>query len=156
MLERMWKDLVVRGFRVVPIVLSSLLFLSACTSSAELKLAPDSALPAFLTTAAPRVREAYRFAMANPDALKTVPCYCGCGKMGHTSNLSCFVQRSSTNWETIELDEHAAGCGICVDIAQDVMRMTAEGKQPIEISHSIDATYSSFGPATDTPLPNGG
>jgi hypothetical protein len=146
----------VRKFRVVPILMGSLLFLSACTSAAELKLAPESALPSFLTTAAPRVREAYRFAVANPEALKTVPCFCGCGKMGHTSNLSCFVQNAGTNWETITFDEHAAGCGICVDIAQDVMRMTAEGKQPGEIRQSIDATYSSFGPATDTPLPAGG
>lgn len=145
-----------RKIGVVPIVLGSLLFLSACTSSAEQKLAPEGVLPTFLTTAAPRVREAYRFAVANPEALKTVPCFCGCGKMGHTSNLSCFVQNAGTDWETITFDEHAAGCGICVDIAQDVMRMTAEGKQPNEVRHSIDATYSSFGPATDTPLPAGG
>jgi hypothetical protein len=146
----------IRVVPVLPVVLGALLFLSACTSAAEPKLAPESVLPSFLTTAPPRVREAYRFAVADPEALKTVPCYCGCGSMGHTSNLSCFVQSAGTNWDTITFDEHAAGCGICVDIAQDVMRLQAEGKQPGEIRHAIDATYSSFGPATDTPLPAGG
>jgi hypothetical protein len=75
--------------------------------------------------------------------------------MGHTSNLSCFVEDAGANAKNITFEQHAAGCGICVDIAQDVMRMTAEGKQASEIRQSIDATYGSFGPATDTPLPNG-
>ena len=144
-----------RAFRVVPVLLGSLLFLSACASSADVKLASESDLPSFVASAAPRVREAYRFAIANPEALETVPCYCGCGNMGHTSNLSCFIQDPGTSWETITFDNHATGCGICVDIAQDVMRMTAESKKPLEIRQSIDATYSSFVPATDTPSPNG-
>jgi hypothetical protein len=144
-----------RYWRFSPLVLSSMLLLAACSAPAEVKLAPDSVLPAFLSTAAPRVRDAYRFAAAHPHDLETVPCYCGCGSMGHTSNLSCFVKDTGTNWETITFEEHAAGCGICVDIAQDVMRMTSEGKQPGDIRRAIDAIYGSFGPATDTPLPNG-
>jgi hypothetical protein len=143
----------VRGFRFVLVLLGSLLVLSACTSSADVKLAAESDLPGFVAAAAPRVREAYRFAIANPEALETVPCYCGCGNMGHTSNLSCFIQDPGTGWKTITFEKHATGCGICVDIAQDVMRMTAEGKKPLEIRRSIDATYSSFGPATDSPFP---
>jgi hypothetical protein len=142
-------------FRLAPILLSAILLLAACGAPAEVKLAPDSVLPEFLATAAPRVREAYRFALAHPHDLETVPCYCGCGGMGHSSNLSCFIQDAGANGETISFDQHAAGCGICVDIAQDVMRMTAEGKQPRAIRQSIDATYGSFGPATDTALPNG-
>lgn len=150
-----------RYWRFSPLVLSSMLLLAACSAPAETKLAPDSVLPAFLATAAPRVREAYRYAAAHPHDLETVPCYCGCGSMGHTSNLSCFIKDpgttkdTGTNWETITFEQHAAGCGICVDIAQDVMRMKAEGKQPPAIRSAIDATYGSFGPSTDTPLPNG-
>lgn len=144
-----------RYWRFSPLVLSSMLLLAACSAPAEVKLAPDSVLPAFLSTAAPRVREAYRFAAAHPHDLETVPCYCGCGSMGHTSNLSCFLKDTGTNWETITFEEHAAGCGICVDIAQDVMRMTSDGKQPGEVRRAIDATYGSFGPPTDTPLPHG-
>jgi hypothetical protein len=144
-----------RYLRFAPIVLSSMIVLAACGAPAEVKLAPENVLPEFLATAAPRVREAYRFALAQPHDLETVPCYCGCGSMGHTSNLGCFLKNTSTNWETIQFEQHAAGCGICVDIAQDVMRLKADGKQPDEIRHAIDATYGSFGPSTDTPLPHG-
>jgi hypothetical protein len=99
------------------------------------------------------VRDAYRFALANPHALETVPCYCGCGGMGHASNLACFVQDAGSASTAAVFDQHAAGCGICVDIAQDVMRLSAEGEQPSAIRQYVDATYSSFGPGTDTPLP---
>src|SRR5215217_869682 len=98
-------------FHLAPILMTAALFLAACSTPAEAKLAPDSVLPAFLATAAPRVREAYRFALAHPHDLETVPCYCGCGGMGHTSNLSCFIQDADPNWETITFDQHAAGCG---------------------------------------------
>jgi hypothetical protein len=40
-----------------------------------------------------------------------------------------------------------------VDITQDVMRLGAEGKPSPEIRAYVDARYSPFGPATDTPLP---
>lgn len=140
-------------FRVTSVLLSSLLFLSACASAAQVQLAPESELPAYLAASAPRVRDAYRFALANAQALETVPCYCGCGSMGHTNNLDCFLQNDSKEGGAPIFDQHAAGCGICVDIAQDVKRMTAEGQSPSAIRQYVDATYGSFGPATDTPLP---
>jgi hypothetical protein len=34
-----------------------------------------------------------------------------------------------------------------VDIAQDVMRMTAEGRQPVQIREEIVAAYAKFGPS---------
>jgi len=109
-------------------------------------------LPAFLDTATPRVRDAYRFAVANPSTLEQMPCYCGCGKMGHTSNLSCYLKSGSANGALI-YDEHANGCGICVDITQDVMRLTQAGQSTLDIRAYVDAQYSPFGPSTDTPLP---
>jgi hypothetical protein len=42
------------------------------------------------------VREAYRFAISNRDTLRYIPCYCGCGSEGHTSNASCYLKDSST------------------------------------------------------------
>ena len=33
----------------------------------------------------------------------------------------------------VTFDEHANGCGICVDITQDVMRLSAEGQSLWEI-----------------------
>ena len=54
-------------------------------------LAPVSALPAEVRQAPVSVQEAYRFAIANPDILKQVPCYCGCGSVGHKNNYECYV-----------------------------------------------------------------
>jgi hypothetical protein len=60
------------------------------------KLAPESVLPTDVRRAPDEVREAYRFAIANRDTLRYIPCYCGCGSDGHTSNASCYVKDSST------------------------------------------------------------
>ncbi len=95
------------------------------------------------------MRESYQFAVANPDALKNVPCYCGCGAAGHTSNYSCYVKATAASGE-ITFDQHALGCSICVDITQDVMRMTRDGKSPKDIRAAIDATYSKYGPSNMT------
>ena len=38
------------------------------------------------------VQEAYRYAVANPDVIAWFPCFCGCGSMGHRSNLDCYVR----------------------------------------------------------------
>ena len=38
------------------------------------------------------IQEAYRFAVANQDLLQWMPCFCGCGEWGHTSNADCYVQ----------------------------------------------------------------
>lgn len=59
-------------------------------------LAPESILPADIRQAPAGVREAYRFAVANRDALRWIPCYCGCGAQGHTSNASCYLKDIST------------------------------------------------------------
>ena len=128
--------------------------LSGCASSSQhaYTLAPASELPAFVHDAPVSVQEAYQFAIANPHELENYPCYCGCGAMGHTSNLSCYIQDVGTDG-AIVFDNHAAGCGICVDITQDVMRLMDEGQSPSEIRTYIDATYSPFGPSTDTPFP---
>jgi hypothetical protein len=115
-------------------------------------LAPASDLPAFLNDAPPTVRESYQFAVANPGELEKYPCYCGCGAMGHTSNRDCYIQAIDGEG-TVTFDNHAAGCGICVDITQDVIRMMDEGRSAPDIRTAIDATYSSFGPSTDTPFP---
>jgi hypothetical protein len=60
------------------------------------KLASESILPADIRKAPDDVREAYRFAIANRDVLRYIPCYCGCGEQGHTSNASCYFQDNST------------------------------------------------------------
>ncbi|MBA4400041.1 MAG: hypothetical protein C0396_09285 [Anaerolinea sp.] len=126
------------------------MLLAACSpngggAAGDLKMAPMADMPAEVQKAAVTVREAYQFAVANPDVLQNLPCYCGCGPMGHTSNYSCYVQ--SAEDEEIVFDTHALGCGICVDITQDAMRMLRDGKTMTEIRAAIDADYSRFGPS---------
>jgi hypothetical protein len=60
------------------------------------KLAPENILPPDIAKAPGEVREAYRFAILNRDTLRYIPCYCGCGADGHTSNASCYFKDSST------------------------------------------------------------
>ena len=36
---------------------------------------------------------AYSFALARPDVLQWLPCYCGCAGIEHRSNLDCFFVR---------------------------------------------------------------
>lgn len=123
---------------------------AASTTSNQTKMAPMADMPAEIQKAPVSVSEAYRFAVANPDALKNVPCYCGCGKVGHTSNYSCYVKEIKPSGEVV-FDQHALGCGICVDIAQDVMKMTRDGKAPKDIRAAIDKTYSQYGPSNMAP-----
>jgi hypothetical protein len=52
----------------------------------------DDRWPAQFHAASPEVQEAYRYAVANPEALQYMPCFCGCGAQGHTSNLDCYVR----------------------------------------------------------------
>jgi hypothetical protein len=126
-----------------------LFMLTSCSSATtvhELHMAPESALPAQLQAAPVRVREAYRFALANPDALLNVPCYCGCDALAHTSNYDCYIKDAPNN-EQVVFEEHAIGCDICVDITQDVMRMMRQGRDPTKIRAEIVKTYSRFGPS---------
>ena len=129
-------------------ILAIPLALAGCSSSGSQSMA----MPDFVRDAPARVKDAYQFATTNPDDLAAVPCYCGCGNMGHKSNLSCFIQSGAKDTQPV-YEPHASGCGICVDIAQDVKRLRAEGKTRSEVRAYIDATYSSYGPGTDTPLP---
>jgi len=101
-------------------------------------------MPAEVQSAPVTVQTAYQFAAANPDVMQNIPCYCGCGNIGHTSNYSCYVS-GVDNKGKVAFDNHALGCSICVDITQDVMRMSREGKSPQETRAYIDATYSKYG-----------
>ncbi|HEX7587789.1 MAG TPA: PCYCGC motif-containing (lipo)protein [Anaerolineae bacterium] len=129
-------------------VLAPLLLSVGCapTSANDLKMGPMNMLPAKMQSAPARVREAYQFAIANADALKNVPCYCGCGAMDHTSNYSCYVKTSKGDGTTV-FDDHALGCSLCVDITQDVMRLSRDGKSPPDIRAFVVSAYSQFGPA---------
>ncbi len=89
----------------------ALISLVACSGGGEkpsvkLELAPVSMLPPEIQQAEPKVREAYRFAVANQEYLTQFPCYCGCGGMGHESNLDCYVDQVNPDG-TIVFEKHA-------------------------------------------------
>lgn len=128
------------------------LLLTACSESSasiqshSYEMAPISDMSMDVQSAPHVVQAAYQFAVANPDVLTQLPCYCGCGNMGHTSNYSCYVAGENSDGSLI-FDNHALGCSICVDITQDAMRMMDEGKPLTEIRSFVDQTYSAFGPS---------
>jgi hypothetical protein len=70
--------------------------------------APESVLPSDIQRASAEVREAYRFAVANRDTLRYIPCFCRRGADGHTSNASCYVNDSSTPGN-LEFDRMSLG-----------------------------------------------
>ncbi len=129
------------------VVLSSTV-ISACSisksSDVHLYMLPMDQMPADVQAAPVAVQEAYQFASINPDIMKDIPCYCGCGDIGHTSNYDCYVSGVDSQG-AIKFDNHAIGCSICVDITKDVMRMLQDGKSPQEARTYVDATYSKYG-----------
>jgi hypothetical protein len=62
------------------------------TTSHAYALSPESVLPPDIVRASADVRQAYRFAIANQVTLRYIPCFCGCGTDGHTSNASCYLR----------------------------------------------------------------
>lgn len=126
--------------------------LTACGGKAtpagehNLSMAPLDQMPVDVKSAPVTVQQAYQFAAANPDVMKQIPCYCGCGKMGHTSNYACYVSGVESDGK-INYDTHALGCSICVDITQDTMRLLKQGKTVAEIKTIVDQTYSQYGPS---------
>lgn len=140
--------------RKTPFLLISLLFLmsgliAGCAGTAsgvEMPMAPLEQMPAEVQAAPPAVREAYQFAVANPETMQALPCYCGCGPIGHTSNYACYVSGEKADG-SLEFDAHALGCSICVDITQDAMRLLKQGKSVPEVRTYVDSTYAQYGPS---------
>jgi hypothetical protein len=133
---------------VVTLLLLSLIAASCSSQNNEesYSLAPSEVLPEEVLAAPVSVRQAYQFAVANPDILKEIPCYCGCGAMGHTSNYACYIQ-DDTSPDDLVFDGHALGCSICVDITFDTMEMLDSGMSLPEIRMEIDTVYSAYGPS---------
>ena len=123
---------------------------SACSTSSSsevhLVMSPLDQMPMDVQSAPVAVQEAYQFNVANPDIMQDIPCYCGCGDIGHTYNYDCYVSDVDASGKTT-FDNHALGCSICVDITQDVMRMLRDGKTPQDARVYIDNTYSKYGPS---------
>ena len=138
-----------RGRHFIFLITISALIATAipgCSGSgiSESLLMPIGDLPLEVQEAPAVVQEAYRFAAANPDVIQAIPCYCGCSSIGHTSNYSCYVRGQNTDG-SLQFDNHALGCSICVDITTDTMRLLEQGKHVPEIRAYIDDTYGKYG-----------
>ncbi|HWQ84595.1 MAG TPA: PCYCGC motif-containing (lipo)protein [Anaerolineales bacterium] len=114
--------------------------------TAEMPMASLDDMPQEVKDAPVSVQQAYQFNAANPDVMTEIPCYCGCGSMGHTSNYDCYVADVAADG-AITYDSHALGCSICVDITQDSMRLLKQGKTVAEVKADIDRTYAQYGPS---------
>ncbi len=77
--------------------------LAGCSPAAT---PPD--MPSWMQKAPAQVQDTYAFAVAHPEVLETVPCYCGCTAMGHKSNKDCFIQGVAPDGK-VTYDIHAAG-----------------------------------------------
>jgi hypothetical protein len=101
-----------RDFLANGVTLAGAILLAGCrvfeAAEHRYQLASEHLLPTDIRRAPAEVREAYRFAIANRDTLRYIPCYCGCGSEGHTSNASCYVKDSSTP-EKLEFDRMSLG-----------------------------------------------
>lgn len=100
------------------------------------------------------VSEAYIFAMQNPDIVKYIACYCGCGNMQdsdilmtHKSLKDCYIKPDGS------LEPHAAECKLCNDITLIVRAMSMNKYSLKDIRKVIDDDYSGRGIGTNTPLP---
>ena len=102
----------------------------------------------------------YAYAALNKDLVSSMPCYCGCRRIAHESNLSCFVRDFTATGMPIWTD-HAFTCPICVNIISDVSLLKRLGLSAVAIREAIDEHYGGwFRWPTRTPTPprpvNGG
>lgn len=123
----------------------------AMLDTAELAAAWD-ARPEYVHAAHPDTRTAYAYALARPDVLQWLPCYCGCVGMGHGSNLDCFLEPRE-NGAPIAFEQHASVCDVCVRTALLAQRMIGDGRTMIEIRAAVDAEFGGLAPGTETELP---
>ena len=80
--------------------------------------------PATFTT--PYIAHSYRVAKEIPEVLAEQPCYCYCDAgFGHGSLLDCHI------------DDHSAGCAVCIKESLLVERLHHQGKTADEIREAI-------------------
>jgi hypothetical protein len=91
---------------------------------------------------------AYRYAVTHQEIVRWMPCYCGCGGMGHRSNLDCYLKPGGEAFE-----EHASYCDICVKITLTTKQLIDEGKSLTEIRQIVDQIWGGSAPGTPTGLP---
>ena len=120
-------------------------------TAADTAATAQAAYPAYVTS---ELRDAYEFAVAHPEVLSYMPCYCGCGlTVDHASNLNCFIAGVASYGRVI-FDDHAVYCDTCLSIARDAERLLQQGKPLRDIRSYVDLMHGQKGPGTDTPRPS--
>ena len=128
-----------------------IIFFLLTTQSFALNISSDS--EAFLKSLNGSTKEAYEYAIKNPDILDNFSCYCGCEKIKHTSNKSCFIKDIDQNNNMITLTSHSVNCPICIDVALTVKYLLKDGFMFKEIKQLLDNAYKDY-PSTNTELKN--
>lgn len=134
------------GFVVVIAAVSVFVLWSATTvGNNDNKGGIDLPNYALRTTA---VTQGYVAAVELPSLFEYVPCYCGCGGVGHMYLRDCFYD------DLGEFDQHAAGCSTCIDEALTIWNMNKQGSSLLQIRNFIDDKYTALGyQPTNTPMP---
>jgi len=103
------------------------------------------------THASAATEAAYAYALHNPHVFEWLPCYCGCGTMGHRSNLDCYFKPTTDG--TIAFEEHASYCDICVQITLKAKELIAQGMSLRDARAAIDEAFAGGLPGTPTEVP---
>ena len=98
------------------------------------------------------IQKVYEFAARHPEVLQYMPCYCGCQRIGHTSNHSCFVKSRAANGRVTEWDSHGIGCEVCLGVGRDAMTLFNSGLKPAAIRAAIDKKYGASSMPTPRPI----
>lgn len=98
--------------------------------------------PAFLADYSNLTRTLYAEVGSVKDILKQINCYCGCmeeeDKM-HDSLYRCYIAEEKDG--KVTWTDHSAGCGICLEEVQDIVKLHKEGKSVDQIRQAIDDKF---------------
>ncbi|MCL7475462.1 MAG: PCYCGC domain-containing protein [ANME-2 cluster archaeon] len=88
----------------------------------------------------PVTLKAYGYTLKNSVVVEKIPCYCGCGGMGHKSLKNCFISDDGA------YSSHASNCDICVGEVIRIKNLFDSGMYISEIKRIIDDEYRRYGP----------
>lgn len=71
----------------------------------QMQILPRGQFPVFAGTG--EIQALYEYAVEHGDDLQYIPCSCGCGGIGHTSNRDCYIKSFNADG-TLTFTSHAA------------------------------------------------
>ncbi|WP_078554018.1 PCYCGC motif-containing (lipo)protein [Bacillus alkalicellulosilyticus] len=80
----------------------------------------------------------YNMNILHHQDIKQLPCYCGCEKIGHTSNHNCFFSDST---DDRLIDQHGEYCNVCLDITNTYMNGKKENMSIQQIQSLLKQMY---------------